>query len=343
MSLTIGSKAPEIRVAHWVQGQPVTHFEPGRVYVLEFWATWCGPCRSAIPHLSKLAKAHGDRVTIVGVNVFERETQGTPKGIEQIEKFVSSMGANMSYPVCVDTHENFMAEAWMQASGRQGIPASFVVDGEGKIAWIGHPLGGLDGVIQGLLDGTFDAEAGRAAMAEEENRQAEMQRRMRQMQPFFAALKSENYEQAVREVDKLAAEGVHDEHVIRFLKFQAASVCRKQEEAIKIGNAILNDPESKGHLLGIGMVVAELDNPSPDLIRLAIRSIETGMVEDSESTADYRYLFGNALASLYFKLGEKAKAAEIARSAIEDCRKSGSRGAQFLPQLEATLAEFEKP
>ena len=57
--LTIGSDAPAIDVEHWVQDgkgkfKPVTEFAKGKVYVVEFWATWCGPCIMSMPHLVEL-------------------------------------------------------------------------------------------------------------------------------------------------------------------------------------------------------------------------------------------------------------------------------------------------
>jgi thiol-disulfide isomerase/thioredoxin len=54
VSLKVGDRAPALKVARWLQGDAVTKFEPGKVYVVEFWATWCGPCIRQMPHLAEL-------------------------------------------------------------------------------------------------------------------------------------------------------------------------------------------------------------------------------------------------------------------------------------------------
>ena len=56
--LFIGSKAPELQIAKYVKGDSVEQFQDGKVYVVEFWATWCGPCIAAFPHLSELQAEH---------------------------------------------------------------------------------------------------------------------------------------------------------------------------------------------------------------------------------------------------------------------------------------------
>src|SRR5437868_8519116 len=66
ITLKAGDKAPAIKADKWVKGDAVTGFEKGKVYVVEFWATWCGPCKESIPHLTALQKEHKD-VTIIGV------------------------------------------------------------------------------------------------------------------------------------------------------------------------------------------------------------------------------------------------------------------------------------
>ena len=69
--LEIGDPAPALNVAEWIKGPPAVLAEgKGKtVYVIEFWATWCGPCRMSIPHLTELqAKYKGKGVVIIGVS-----------------------------------------------------------------------------------------------------------------------------------------------------------------------------------------------------------------------------------------------------------------------------------
>src|SRR5690606_924487 len=71
VTLKVGDPAPVLTYAKWYKGAPVEQFQRGHVYVVEFWATWCGPCRMAMPHLSELARTYRDQVTVIGYNVRE--------------------------------------------------------------------------------------------------------------------------------------------------------------------------------------------------------------------------------------------------------------------------------
>src|SRR5436305_4114419 len=59
-SLKPGDLAPPLMATKWLQGREVPKFEPGGVYVVEFWATWCGPCIAFMPHLAELQARYRD-------------------------------------------------------------------------------------------------------------------------------------------------------------------------------------------------------------------------------------------------------------------------------------------
>ncbi len=137
--LKVGDKAPAFAATSFVKGKKVTELEERKAYVVEFWATWCGPCIKNIPHLTSLQKKYKD-VTIIGMASSERPSAqgGKDDRLKGVQNFVRSQGPKMNYTVAYD-EPGEMRTKWMQAAGQNGIPCAFVVDTEGKIAFIGHP------------------------------------------------------------------------------------------------------------------------------------------------------------------------------------------------------------
>lgn len=137
VTLKVGDAAPKLEVTNWIKGSEVPVFEKDHAYVVEFWATWCGPCRESIPHLTKLQKDNKD-ITFIGVTASERGDDKAKK-LEGVQKFVKAQGDGMAYTVAYDeTHT--MGEKWLAAAGVGTIPTAFIVDGDGKIVFIGNPL-----------------------------------------------------------------------------------------------------------------------------------------------------------------------------------------------------------
>lgn len=70
--LSVGDDAPTLKYSKWLQGaKPITAIDPNKTYVIEFWATWCGPCIAAMPHLSELSKKYAGKIEFIGCDVWE--------------------------------------------------------------------------------------------------------------------------------------------------------------------------------------------------------------------------------------------------------------------------------
>lgn len=155
-SLNIGDNAPRLRVSKWIKGTQGEIFEKGKIYVIDFWATWCGPCIAAMPHLSYLAHKYKHKAVFLAIDVYEGHVTKT-RSTAQIKDFVSSMGRKMYFNVAVED-SNFTVHQWLDASNEKSIPTTFVIDGEGRVAWIGHPHE-LDTVLRRIVDNTWDIKA----------------------------------------------------------------------------------------------------------------------------------------------------------------------------------------
>jgi len=150
-TLKVGDPAPRLQTGKWIQGEPVKSFEKGKAYLVEFWATWCPPCRTSIPHLNEIHKKFKDKgLVVIGMDCWERDES-------LVAPFVKKMGDKMTYRVALDdktsNKKGQMAQTWMDAAGRDGIPSAFLVDTQGKIAWIGHPMELKEQVIEDALAG----------------------------------------------------------------------------------------------------------------------------------------------------------------------------------------------
>lgn len=145
----LGMKAPPLTIQEWVKGRPVQVGKPGdtNLYVVEFWATWCGPCRVSIPHLTQLQKRFADRgVVFIGIS---------DEPVEKVKPFVQEMGAKMDYTVAVD-REQQTSQDYLTPFEVQGIPHAFVVGRDGRILWEGHPMMSLDKTLEEILTGRYD-------------------------------------------------------------------------------------------------------------------------------------------------------------------------------------------
>ena len=120
----VGKNAPEITIREWITSNPpdVKSLED-RMYVVEFWATWCPPCRESIPHLISLTNKYRDSGLLF-------ISLSADKSADVVRKFVREKGIN--YHVAIDNGTS----DWF---GITGYPTVFVVNHKGKVIWQGQP------------------------------------------------------------------------------------------------------------------------------------------------------------------------------------------------------------
>lgn len=166
----VGTVVNEYPSVKWIKGDPITKLDSTKIYIVECWATWCGPCKAAMPHLNELHKKYGDKITIIGQDVAETD-------FNKVEKFVKDKGDGMAYRVAFagDKESDFMKN-WFDAARITGIPASIVIKNN-RVVWMPNPGMLTDAVVEHLISPDFTpASATRVMQNEDEYKLMEFYR-----------------------------------------------------------------------------------------------------------------------------------------------------------------------
>lgn len=320
--LKAGDRAPEFKVEKFIKGDAITGFEKGHVYVVEFWATWCGPCIKAFPHLTELQKQYAGDVTIIGTNIWETNKYDDST-LAKVEKFVAQKDDVMGYTVAYDGPSRHMDEKWMRAAGRNGIPSAFVVGKQGMIEWMGHPMW-LDVVLAEVVADKWDAATGQSKLEAIETKLGEAFRLSRS-DPAGAVAKFEEIEREYPSVG----------HMFEDTKaaWMMAAGDTKGASAIFAKNVdkMIASGDSEGlNAIAWGMVDPDSPAKNPDL-DLALKAAEAAdRLSDHKNPAII-----DTLARVHFVKGDVAKAIELQTKAV------GLASGEMKADLEKVLAEYK--
>jgi len=116
----VGRAAPDLSIQSF-DGRRHLSLVPGKVVIVDFWATWCQPCRKSFPSLEEIKRTHGDKVDIIALSVDDTK--------DGIADFVKETG--VTFPVAWDEGHS-IANRW----GMGTMPTTFVVDGGGVVRYV---------------------------------------------------------------------------------------------------------------------------------------------------------------------------------------------------------------
>jgi thiol-disulfide isomerase/thioredoxin len=153
-----GDEAPTIHAAQWLRGDPVEHYLPGHVYIVDLWATWCGPCLTAMPLLRDFQDRYPEDLTVIAMNVWELQPKRVPDLVKARADSIPSTVAVDSIPPGKEFNEGLTAVAFLGTSDAVSIPRTYLIDKKGRIAWIGTP-DQLEDPLTQVLAGSWDLEA----------------------------------------------------------------------------------------------------------------------------------------------------------------------------------------
>ena len=327
-TLTVGSKAPPLTVDAWVKGEPVKELQAGTSYVVEFWATWCGPCIKGIPHLTAMQK---EFPAVQFISVAASENGPKEKQLDKLKTFVADKGDAMGYRVAYDSDRD-MGKSWMEAAEQGGIPCAFIVGKDGVIQWIGHPME-MDKPLAAVAAGTWDlnkAKESAATEAKAEEMNKELSKLMR------SAQKSGDYKALLAKIDEAIKSDPKDSQML-MTKFQIlAGPAKQPQEAIAVGKQLLAMDLSAVEFNELAWVSAtEMPEKSRDLDFSLAAAQKAVSVSKS---ADPAIL--DTLARVYWDRGDKAKAQSTQQQAVDLGAKS-DLDADTLGEMKETLEKYK--
>jgi thiol-disulfide isomerase/thioredoxin len=325
--LTIGDKAPPVDIAHWLKGEKVGEFEPGKVYVLEFWATWCGPCRVSIPHISELQEQYKDYdVTFIGVS--DEKLQTVVTFLCKADKENVIWNEKIHYTLATDPDRS-AANAYMKAAAQDGIPTAFIIGKEQRIEWIGHPMS-MDEVLGNVVRDTWNRDEFKVKFEESVAAARAFKKVQAEME---AAAKRGDWKGAIAMIDELPGSGAEHGYV-----------------KLRLFRNMLKKSDDTGHTYEFGRTIMRENWDQPGMLNqlawftvddkeVKKRDLEFAMkaaLRANELTEEKDAAILDTVARVYYEKGDLKTAIEWQRRAVKNAK------GPMAEDLEETLRRYEK-
>ena len=300
MGLSIGDPNPGLQLAKFVKGDEVTAHLKDDVTVVEFWATWCGPCRAGMPHISELQREYGDKVRFIGVT---KEKENVVTG------FLQSAGPGgktwdevIDYRLALDDG-NWTHDAYMRAANQNSIPRAFIVGREGIVEWIGNPAG-IDQPLKQIVDGNWD----RQAAVDEFKQQAMFDQYAQKLNEM---LRRGNFDAALSLLDEMEKSSGGKSILLLNNRLMVLMVAGRAEEASKVRSELVELAWDDASVLdGVAWETASAENPTD--LELALKAAKRA----SEIREQKDAAILDTLARCYYELGQLDEAIKVQQKAV---------------------------
>jgi len=325
-TLTIGDKAPTAEISHWLKGKQVTEFEAGNVYVMEFWATWCGPCRASIPHISELQEQYADYdVTFIGVS--DEKLQTVVKFLSKADSENVQWTDKIHYTLATDPDRSTY-KAYMTAAAQQGIPTAFIVGKDSRVEWIGHPMN-IDDVLGQVVRDDWDRDTFKVTF---EEKVAPVRKAMRARASVDEAVERGDWDAAITEVDALV-EAQPQQAGYKFRLFRKM-LPKEPARAYGYGRDLMTENWDKARLLNqlAWFTVDDEEVTNRDLEFAMKAATQACKLTDYENPGIL-----DTLARVCFESGDVKTAIRWQREAVEQAQDTPMAG-----QLREVLIKYEK-
>jgi len=316
-ALAIGDPAPPLAISDWVTGTPVAQLDEGQVHVVEFWATWCPPCRTSMPHLSKLQDEYGSQVQFIGVT--REDPTVVQKFLDQDQSDGKTWAEVVTYRLATDKDDT-MSTTYMQAAGQNGIPTAFIVGRDGMVEWIGHPMQ-MDDPLAKIVSGDWDREA---AIAEYRNKEQMKKLALNVM----LAMRAQKYDEAIAALDE-AEKQMGESAMLTRYRHYVLSEAGRTDEAAAVQEKLVEQAWDDSNLLNdLAWRIATADGEKD--LEVAMRAARRA----AELTDDSNASILDTLARVYYEQGDLDSAIQWQKKAVE--HSGGNRS------ITATLKKYEQ-
>ena len=308
--LSIGDEAPPLHIAGWVSSPPAAEQEK-QVSVILFWATWSPESRQALGYINSLPVLSEQK------NIRVLALSGEPCG--RVRTFLKKHSDDYPHLAFACDNRQETRTAYAFNAGEVDLPVAVIIDGENHVAWIGHPLDGLQQALTHILDHDWDLKVNRHARdLLLEARQAAADENMQELLKTTAKLTWIS--------DVYASFGVYH--------YTLLAGENRSAEALQFGNKLVSRyPTRPDVLRALAAYIVKQEKHAPGELDLALSAAEKAASQVPDDDLSMIQL----LAEVHFARKEYAAAVELQeklcelaenrlpRSEADKCRKTLSR------------------